>query len=531
MQRTVQTLLRSKILRRILYGFVMVSAVLGVGLVTTNEQFEALNERFRDLLERDVALVDDTEQLQRLVAALQSNKRGYLLTGDRDFLSRYRAAVGQINAIAGRVRHETTDRPDERRMLLRFHDAVTHYAEISEEEVAFRQLVDRGERPVADVARMMASRPGAQVIADGEHALDELHDAELRLVEGQRQRVVDASVSSRRLAVITMMVGLLVAVGYGLRVSRDIGGALADLQQSIEAMARREELLPPSRRDDELGEVSRSFHDMGMQLARYSAELGERVREQERTLGELREANEALARAMRVKSDFLATMSHELRTPLNAVIGLSDLLLGSPSERLSPRAREALETMRASGSHLLALLDDILDLAKIDAGKMSYHLERFDPAPLVRACVATALPLLGDKPVEVTCEVVDAPPVNADPQRVRQVLLNLLSNAVKFTDRGSVRVRVERDAEGLVVRITDTGTGISHKDQSQLFEDFHQVRSGDARPYGGTGLGLALSRRMARAMGGDVTVESEPRRGSTFSLHLALADSPQETAT
>ncbi len=226
---------------------------------------------------------------------------------------------------------------------------------------------------------------------------------------------------------------------------------------------------------------------------------------------------------MRVKSDFLATMSHELRTPLNAVIGLSDLLLGSRSENLSARAREALETMRASGSHLLALLDDILDLAKIDAGKMTYHPEVFSPAPLVRACVATALPLLGDKPVDVTCEVSDAPPVMADPQRVRQILLNLLSNAVKFTDKGSVRVSVERGDDALRVRIADTGMGISHTDQSRLFEDFHQVRTGDARPYGGTGLGLALSRRMARAMSGDVTVESEPLRGSTFTLHLPLA--------
>jgi signal transduction histidine kinase len=497
--------------------------VLGVGLVSTIGEFETLNSHFTDLLEHDVALVDDTERLQRLVSGLQSNKRGYLLTGDRDFLSRYTQGIVSIRDIAQRVERDTAGRPDERLMLERFRTSLERYIELSTEEIAIRQSADRGERPVGDLPGLIAARPGAQVIVAGERALDDLRDAELRLVDEQRNRVVEATVRSRRQAVLTMLLGLLVAVVYGLRVSRDIGAALASIKAAIEATARREPTEGPLQRDDEIGDVSRSFYEMDHRLARIASELSDRVREQERTLGELREANDALAAAMRVKSDFLATMSHELRTPLNAVIGLSDLLLGSRAENLSNRAREALETMRASGSHLLALLDDILDLAKIDAGKMTYHPEEFAPASLVRACVATALPLLGDKPVEVTCEVVDGARVRADPQRVRQILLNLLSNAVKFTDRGSVRVRVERDGDSLVVRIADTGTGIAHPDQSQLFEDFHQVRSGDARPYGGTGLGLALSRRMARAMNGDVTVESEPLRGSTFTLHLPLA--------
>ena len=523
MQQTIQTLLRSKILRRILYGFGLVATVLGVGLVSTIGEFEALNSHFTDLLERDVVLVDDTEHLQRLVSGLQSNKRGYLLTGDRDFLSRYTQGLESIRQTAQRVMRDTAGRAEERELLRRFQASLDRYVELSTEEIAIRQSADRGERPVGDLPGLIAARPGAQVIVEGERALDDLRAAELHLVDEQRHRVVEATVRSRRQAVLTMLVGLLVAVGYGLHVSRDIGAALASIKAAIEAAARREPSEGPLDRDDEIGDVSRSFYEMDHRLARIATELSERVRDQERTLGELRNANDALAAAMRVKSDFLATMSHELRTPLNAVIGLSDLLLGSRSENLSTRAREALETMRASGSHLLALLDDILDLAKIDAGKMTYHPEVFAPASLVRACVATALPLLGDKPVEVTCEIVAAPPVVADPQRMRQILLNLLSNAVKFTDKGSVRVTVERSDEVLCVRIADTGMGIAHPDQSQLFEDFHQVRSGDARPYGGTGLGLALSRRMARAMGGDVTVESEPLRGSTFTLHLPLA--------
>lgn len=523
MRRTVYALVHSKILRRILSGFVAVAAILGVGLVVTSLQFKRLSDDFRDLLEHDVAVVDDTEQLQRLVSVLQSNKRGYLLTGDEEFRTRYESTHHAMHTLSMRLARDAAGRPQERAHLDRFVTLVDQYHQLSREEIALRQRVDRGEADVQSVARLMAQHPGAQVVLNAESELDALHDTELRYVDEQRRRVEAATVRSQRIAILSMVVGLLVAMGFGVGVSRDIAGAMADLKVAIEATGRREPVEAPRPRADEIGEVSGAFYDMGRQLARYADELAAQVREREQTVVELRETNDALARAMRVKSDFLATMSHELRTPLNAVIGLSDLLLRSPAEQLSPRAREALETMRASGSHLLALLDDILDLAKIDAGKMTYAVVPFDPKPVVRACVATALPLVGDKPVELTCEVVDAPPTMGDPQRVRQVLLNLLSNAAKFTDQGSIVVRMERTEHELVVRIRDTGRGISHEDQSLLFEDFQQVRSGDARPYGGTGLGLALSRRMARAMGGDVTVESEPRRGSTFSLRLGLA--------
>ena len=256
-------------------------------------------------------------------------------------------------------------------------------------------------------------------------------------------------------------------------------------------------------------------------IAGFEAELRERVDAQQRTLGELRRSNDALAHAMRVKSDFLATMSHELRTPLNAVIGLSALLLDSPAEQLSPRARQALETMRASGNHLLTLLNDILDLAKIDAGKLTFREEPIEPLPLARGCLATVIPLIGEKMIEVTLEAdADVGLLRGDPVRVRQVLLNLLSNAVKYTDRGAVRVRVARDDDRVAFHVTDTGIGIETEQHAVLFEEFRQIATGDARPYGGTGLGLALSRRMARAMSGDIEVESHPGRGSTFTLYL-----------
>jgi len=216
-------------------------------------------------------------------------------------------------------------------------------------------------------------------------------------------------------------------------------------------------------------------------------------------------------------------MSHELRTPLNAVIGLSALLLDSRAEQLSPRARQALQTMRDSGSHLLALLNDILDMARLESGRMTFVTCAFDPAPLARSCLATVSPLVGDKPVTLDCRVADdTGQLHSDPQRVRQVLLNLLSNAVKFTHDGSVTVDLAREGDRVIFRVRDTGIGIAREHHGRLFEEFHQVASGDARPYGGSGLGLALSRRMARALGGEVSFESEAGRGSTFTLTLPV---------
>jgi signal transduction histidine kinase/CHASE3 domain sensor protein len=235
----------------------------------------------------------------------------------------------------------------------------------------------------------------------------------------------------------------------------------------------------------------------------------------------LAEQGETLTRANKVKTEFLASMSHELRTPLSAILGFADLLQTSPKETLSPRARESLERIKKNGEHLLSLINDVLDLAKAETGRIDVRLASVNIGQLARACVAEVDSLRSGKELRLTVDVPDAPVESVtDPQRVRQILLNLLSNAIKFTDRGEVTLQMRATASDVRLAVHDTGVGIPHEALSELFQDFHQLDVGDGRRYAGAGVGLALSRRLARALGGEIEVRSREREGSTFTLVL-----------
>ncbi len=230
----------------------------------------------------------------------------------------------------------------------------------------------------------------------------------------------------------------------------------------------------------------------------------------------LAEQGETLARANRVKTQFLASMSHELRTPLNAILGFADLLLASPRENLSPRARESLERIKRNGDHLLVLINDVLDLAKAESGRVDVRLEAIDVAHLVRACVAEVDSLRQGKDLKVVVSGPEEAEMVTDGQRVRQIVINLLSNAIKFTDKGEVTVTLTSNAVETRISVADTGIGIPARSMKDLFKDFQQLDAGDGRRHPGTGIGLALSRRLARALGGDIEVTSEEHKGSTF---------------
>lgn len=246
--------------------------------------------------------------------------------------------------------------------------------------------------------------------------------------------------------------------------------------------------------------------------------LNERARHQAREL----------ERAMNERSRFFASLSHELRTPINAVIGYNHLLQEQVLGTLSDRQREALKKANRSASHLLELVDDILDISKIEAGKLEVESEDVDLAALVRD-TATSLQIQArEKDIELAVRAPDHLPVETDPARVRQIVLNLLSNAVKFTDEGSVTLTVdtatpdpsEGGSDEAPVRVTvrDTGPGIEAEDQERVFEEFEQAAPSAGRT--GTGLGLSISRRLARLLGGDLALDSEPGSGSTFTLTL-----------
>jgi signal transduction histidine kinase len=220
---------------------------------------------------------------------------------------------------------------------------------------------------------------------------------------------------------------------------------------------------------------------------------------------------------------FLANMSHELRTPLNAIIGVSEMLR-EDAEALK-QDTEPLDRVLGAGRHLLALINDILDLSKIEAGRMELQLEDFALAPLIDSVVKTIEPLAAknENRVAVSCDAAIGM-LHADQMRLRQALLNLMSNANKFTERGTITVDARHGQENgrdcVTIAVADTGIGMTPEQMGKLFQEFSQADAATTRKYGGTGLGLAISKRFCQMMGGDITVESEVGRGSTFTIRL-----------
>jgi signal transduction histidine kinase/CheY-like chemotaxis protein len=254
------------------------------------------------------------------------------------------------------------------------------------------------------------------------------------------------------------------------------------------------------------------------QVRQYAEELEVKV---ELRTHQLQELNRQLEAASRHKSEFLASMSHELRTPLNAIIGFSRLVMRRSRDVLPARQYENLEKILVSAEHLLALINDILDLSKIEAGRVEVHPRAFDVEPLVDLCLRTVEPLVKSEQVRLVKAVdADLPRLHTDEDKLKQILINLVSNAIKFTDAGTITVAVARRGHDVALTVADPGIGIPADKLDLIFEEFRQVDSTNTRKHGGTGLGLAISRRFARLLGGDLTVASTPGVGSVFTLRL-----------
>jgi signal transduction histidine kinase/CheY-like chemotaxis protein len=250
---------------------------------------------------------------------------------------------------------------------------------------------------------------------------------------------------------------------------------------------------------------------------------------------EVEEKGRQLELASQHKSQFVASMSHELRTPLNAIIGLTEMMVSNAARFGTEKASEPLRRVHRAGTHLLGLINQVLDLSKIEAGKLELSPEQVNVAPLVEEVVGTARQLAEQNKNRLIVETQPGlAPLTADPMRLRQILLNLLSNACKFTKQGEVKLSVRKVVDGhnwVEFAVADTGIGMTPEQQAKLFEEFTQADSSTARRYGGTGLGLAITRKLARMMGGDVTVASEPGKGSVFTVRLpGAADAPTRAA-
>jgi len=305
---------------------------------------------------------------------------------------------------------------------------------------------------------------------------------------------------------------------------------LAESQRlAVELQSRSGEL---QARQEELQRSNADLEDKAAQLASQNRAIETKNAEIEQARQEIEERAKQLDLASRYKSQFLANVSHELRTPLNSLLILARLLAQNPADNLTPKQVEYANVIHSSGTDLLLLINDILDLSRVEAGKLNIHLERFALASLAEDLRTVFEPLAADKSLDFAVHTAaDVPAeVVTDRQRLRQILHNLLSNAVKFTQQGRAELRIGLTGHraagqepAITFSVTDTGIGITDDSLKTIFEAFQQGDGTTSRRYGGTGLGLAISREVAAQLGGRITAESEPGRGSTFTLYLPLA--------
>ena len=268
----------------------------------------------------------------------------------------------------------------------------------------------------------------------------------------------------------------------------------------------------------------RPFTNKQVELASTFADQAVIAIENVRLFDEIQDKNRQLQIASENKSQFVSSMSHELRTPLNAIIGLTEMMVKNASRFGTEKALEPLQRVNRAGTHLLGLINQVLDLSKIEAGKLELNPQSVQLAPLIEEVVGTARQLAEQNKNQLVVETAaDLGELTVDPMRLRQILLNLLSNACKFTKEGDVTLRARKVADGgrwVELTVVDTGIGMTAEQLAKLFQEFSQAEASTAKHYGGTGLGLAITRKLARMMGGDVTVMSEPGKGSVFAVRL-----------
>ena len=492
--------------RKLLAGF-LITALLLVGMAAfSGVVIDRIDQRTHEIA-RLQEKIDDAQQMLYAVTAQSHYRAMALLMHDDSYNDKVLAQKREFARLLGQV--EALSGPGQRDFFRSVKDSNARFDAASAEVVARYQA--------GDLAGAMDLH-----IKDEHRISHELETEMGRLLADANAAMKSArsALQADRTLLLRMLVGfsgvsVTLALCLGFLFSWAIIQPVRRIDRAVAGIAAgdfRQRVKVPNR--DEFGSLSANVNRMAEQLGTLYA--------QQATLNKnLVAANSALEAASKAKSDFLAGMSHELRTPLNAIIGFTDALLAGVDGPLNDEQRASLTWVQRGGRDLLALINDILDLSKIEAGKLAISPETFNPAELVRSVQGQHRPLADPKGLALDLIDEGVPEdVILDRQRTRQILVNLIGNAVKFTEEGRVTIVMSGIAEGrLRVAVQDTGPGIRPEDLDHLFEEFRQVGPDTARSEG-TGLGLAISRRLARAMGGEITVRSTVGEGSVFTLSL-----------
>ena len=482
--------------------FIIVALLIVFGLVVI-QVLNGMNRRSDDLsqLRRKVAAFrqlqhDTIAQLYIVTSALLSPQERVLENALRQ-LNEYRYDLERLQFV-------TKDEEELFRKINTEHERlnqlIVQVLELTRKrDFTKAKELRTGTAPLADSLERLTNEMVNRAEADMEARVDESHRAYLT----SRWVVIGFAVGS---------IGLAILLGYAVSSS---------LMQPITLM------------DSRLKEIASGDFSKRVKVPNRD-ELGTLANNVNRMNDELRSLYQQIETASRHKSDFLASMSHELRTPLNAIIGYSEMLSEEAGDRDQKDLVPDLQKIRGSGKHLLALINDILDLSKIEAGKVELSPETFDIAALIEEVASMIQPLIEKNAnVLLISRPDDLGSMYADITKVRQILFNLLSNACKFTERGSIALDAVREKsdgfERLLLSVRDTGIGMTGDQMARLFQPFSQADIQTARKYGGTGLGLAITRRFCEMMGGEITVSSEYGRGTAFMVKLPLS-SPTDNA-
>jgi signal transduction histidine kinase len=485
----------ARVQTKLLAAFLMMVALLIIIGAGALRELSGVNERTEELikLQRKIEAYrqvqhDTTSQLYSVSSALVSSD-------DRTLESTLRQ-LNQFGYDVDRLEFVAKDEADLieqfRRDYNRFIDVVTRVVE----------LIRGGRTAEARETQMQQATPLADQLERLTNQL--VNKAEADMVAG-----IEASTQAYNEAqwiVIGFALGsVALALALGYAISWSVLGPVKKIETQLNQVAAGDftQRVHVINRD-ELGALAADVNRMCEELGRLYAQL------------------ESFSKN---KSQFLASMSHELRTPLNAIIGLTEMMVSNAPRFGTEKAQEPLRRVHRAGTHLLGLINQVLDLSKIEAGKLDLSPETVNLAPLIDDVVGTARQLAEQKSNRLSVDYPrDLGTLTVDPMRLRQILLNLLSNACKFTERGQVSLNVRRTGidggSWIEFAVADTGIGMTPEQMAKLFEEFSQAEASTARQYGGTGLGLAITRKLCRMMGGDVTVTSELGKGSVFTIRL-----------
>ena len=492
---------RVSIVRRVGSAVAVVIVILLADLASTVWGILQLSDLNNHIQQADIPLRDKSDELLIALVNEETGLRGYLLTGDLAFEAPLQDGQTAYAPLVGGLRPLTAEAGLSTQLgnvVTSVQDWQTHYvvpalaARSTETASAFNAAAVRG-KALFDRIRLAESQLNTAIHAKTDADFSEASSIRTSIMVGVIGRAAT---------------GVVLAAALLLLALRAILRPLTNLREVARALTDGRPISPtPPPSPPEFREVHRAFVAAGSAL-------------QQREIA-LADANHRLEEANRLKSEFMATMSHELRTPLNAILGFTDLVRSGASGAISAKTDDSLERVRRNGALLLELINDILDLSKIEAGRLVLTHDIVAIEHVARDVLASVQTLADAKGIalELHADDVDVLAI-ADRRAVKQILTNLVGNAVKFTLEGRVSVTVRLQGDASFIDVEDTGPGIVPDDQSAVFEPFRQVGTHARTGTGGTGLGLAIASRLARLMGGDIVLSSELGRGSRFTLRL-----------